>query len=200
MIRLFIALPLPLEIRLRLAALAGGVPAARWVEPEDLHLTLRFIGDVDEGRVPDLDAELTRIDAPAFPLVLDGCGHFGTGRKIHTLWIGAERNDALFRLQAKVDSAVMRAGFPPEPRKFAAHVTLARLKDSSPERVMRFLAGNDLFRTTPFPVTGFALYRSHLGHGGARYQIITEYSLEAGPLEADLADGDAMAYQDSPQD
>ena len=180
MIRLFIALPLPFDIRARLAGLAGGVPGARWVEAEDLHLTLRFIGDVDEGRLPDLDAELLRIEPPDFSLVLDGCGQFGTGRKIHTLWIGAERNEALSRLQAKVEAAVVRAGFPPEPRKFSAHVTLARLKDANPERLTRFLAGNGLFRSVPFPVTGFALYQSHLGHGGARYQKIQAYPHEDG--------------------
>ncbi len=185
MIRVFIALPLPADIRLRLAGLAGGVPGARWVEPEDLHLTLRFIGEIDQGRLPDLDAELGRIDAPDFSLVLDGCGQFGTGRKIHTLWIGAERNEALLRLQAKVESAVIRAGFPPEPRKFMAHVTLARLKEVNPERVARFLAGHNLFRSVSFPVATFALYHSHLGQGGVRYLKLREYSLGDGPAVAD---------------
>ena len=177
MIRLFIALGLPDDIRDRLAGLAGGLPGARWVEPHNLHLTLRFIGETDEGRMADLDAELAEVRAPPFELTLDGAGQFGGGRKIHSLWIGAERSEALNHLQAKIESAVVRAGFAPETRKFTPHVTLARLKDASPERLMRYLASNGLFRSRGFPVTGFALYESHLGRHGPDYAVIADYPL-----------------------
>ena len=177
MIRLFVALPLPEDIRERLAGLAGGVPGARWVEPHNLHLTLRFIGETDQGRMADLDEELAGIEAPPFVLTLDGIGQFGNGRKIHTLWAGVERSEALARLQAKVEAAVVRAGFAPEGRKFAPHVTLARLGGSSPERVMRFIAGNGLFRSRPFAVEGFCLYESHLGRAGPDYAALSCYPL-----------------------
>ncbi len=177
MIRLFVALGLPDEIRHRLAGLAGGVPGARWVEPHNLHLTLRFIGETDEGRLADLDDALRTIRTPPFELTLDGAGQFGSGRKIHTLWIGAERSEALLHLQAKVESAVVRAGFAPEGRKFTPHVTLARLSGGPPERVMRYLSDNGLFRSRPFPVEGFGLYESHLGRHGADYAAISSYPL-----------------------
>jgi len=177
MIRLFVALALPGDVRDRLAGLGGGVPGARWLESAALHLTLRFIGETDQARLHDLDAELARIEVEPFELVLDGVGQFGTGRKVHTLWAGVERSEALAHLQAKVESAVVRAGFPPESRKFTPHVTLARLKEAHPERLMRFLAGNGLFRSRPVAVDGFALYRSHQGRGGAIYQVLCDYPL-----------------------
>ena len=175
MIRLFIALGLPGDIRERLAGLGGGVPGARWVEPHNLHLTLRFLGETDHGRLADLDAELDQVEVPPFELTLDGAGQFGTGRKIHTLWIGVERSEALERLQAKVEAAAVRAGFAPEGRKFTPHVTLARLTSAPPERVMRFLAGNGLFRSRSFAVEGFHLYESHLGRSGPDYAVLASY-------------------------
>ena len=177
MIRLFIALGLPDDIRDRLTGLAGGLPGARWVEPHNLHLTLRFIGETEEGRLADLDQQLAGLEAPPFELTLDGMGHFGAGKRLHALWAGVERSEALGHLQAKIESAVVRAGFPPETRKFTPHVTLARLKDASPERLMRYLSSNGLFRSRGFPVTGFALYESHLGRHGPDYAVIADYPL-----------------------
>lgn len=175
MLRLFVALRLPGDVRDRLAGLGGGVPGARWVEPESLHLTLRFLGETGEERVPDLDRELARALAPPFDLVLEGVGQFGGGRKAHTLWVGAASSAALAHLQAKVESAAVRAGFPPETRKFAPHVTLARLKDTPPERLTRFLAGNGLFRSRPFTVDGFTLFESRQGRTGPVYESLADY-------------------------
>ena len=177
MIRLFVALGLPDDIRERLAGLSGGVPGARWVEPHNFHLTLRFIGETEEGRLEDIDDALRAITHPPFELTLEGMGQFGSGRKIHTLWAGVERSEPLAHLQARIESAVVRAGFPPEGRKFTPHVSLARLAGSPPERVMRYLAGNGLFRSRPFAVAGFALYESRLGRHGADYTVISAYSL-----------------------
>lgn len=177
MIRAFVALGLPDDLRERLAGLAGGVPGGRWVEPRNLHLTLRFIGETDQGRLADLDQELGQIAAPPFDLTLEGVGQFGSGRKIHTLWAGVEPSEALAHLQAKVESAVVRAGFAPEGRRFTPHVSLARLGGGPPERVMRFLAGNGLFRSRPFPVESFALYESHLGRAGPDYAVLAVYPL-----------------------
>ncbi len=177
MIRLFVALSLPEDVRERLAGLAGGVPGARWVEAHTLHLTLRFIGETGEERLADLDDALRAVNTPPFALTLDGMGQFGSGRKLHSLWAGVERSAALGLLQAKIESAVVRAGFAPEGRKFTPHVTLARLKDAHPVRVMRYLAGNGLFRSRSFPVDGFSLYESHQGRHGADYAVISSYPL-----------------------
>ena len=117
MICLFVALPLPAAIRERLAGLGGGVPGARWTEVQNLHLTIRFIGEVENGLLPDIDAALAGVSAPAFDLVLDGVGQFGSSSRSRILWAGVERNDALFHLNQKVELALVRAGLPPEERR-----------------------------------------------------------------------------------
>lgn len=177
MLRLFVALDLPADVRQRLAGLGGGVPGARWTEPEAMHLTLRFIGEVPEDQAAEIDVALAGVTAPAFGLVLDGVGVFGSGRNARVLWAGVERNEALAHLQAKVESALVRAGLPAEERRFSPHVTLARLKDAPQDRIGRFLSDRGLFRAGPFPVEHFTLYRSHLGKVAAVYEAVGEYGL-----------------------
>lgn len=178
MLRLFVAIPPPEPIRDRLAALQGGVPGARWVEPENLHLTLRFVGEVDDHRARDLDAELSRIRVPGFDLALAGVDFFGTERKPAALWAGVDAPPALAHLRDKVDRAAVAAGFEPDARKFKPHVTLARLKQAPRERLGRWLADHGLFRTETFHVDGFSLYRSDLTENGPIYQELAAYPLE----------------------
>src|SRR5690242_13145374 len=127
MLRLFVGIALPPQLKLRLSLLASGVPGARWVDPGNMHLTLRFIGEVDEGVASDIDAALARIRAPRFAVTLTGIGHFG-GAAPRLLWAGVESNAALFHLRDKIEAAVVRAGLAAETRRFSPHVTLARLK------------------------------------------------------------------------
>lgn len=186
MIRLFVAITIADVVRQRLAGLSGGVPGARWMEPESLHLTLRFIGDVHEDQAIDIDAALTALRAPSFALTLEGVGVFGSARRARILWAGVERNEALNHLQAKVESAMVRCGLPAEERKFSPHVTLARLRDPPPDRLGRFLSDNGLFRAGPMAVDRVTLYRSHLGNGGSVYEALSDYPL-GGPLTGPLA-------------
>lgn len=178
MLRLFVGLALPEQIRQRLTLLCQGVPGARWVRPESLHLSLRFIGEVDEAQAEDIDAGLADIRAPEFAVTLDGVGRFGSGRRVRVLWAGVQAPDALHHLQAKVESAVVRAGCEPEGRRFTPHVTLARLKDAKVSKVGAFLEHNGAFQAGPFPVGGFVLFRSHLSQEGAYYEHVAEYPLE----------------------
>ncbi len=178
MIRLFVALDFPADVRERLAGLGGGVPGARWTEPENLHLTLRFIGEVPDDTAADIDSALSEIEAPGFDLVLDGVGMYGSSRQPRILWAGVERSEPLLHLQGKVESALVRHGLPAEERKFSPHVTLARLKDAPRERVGRFLEERGLFRAGPVRVGHFTLYRSLLGKGGAVYEALREYELQ----------------------
>ena len=177
MIRLFVALELPEAVRERLAGLGGGVPGARWTEPENLHLTVRFIGEVENGLLPDIDAALGSVSAPAFDLVLDGVGQFGSGSRSRVLWAGVERNDALVHLNQKVESALVRAGLPREERRYSPHVTLARLRDAPQERVGRFIEDRGLFRAGPIRVEHFTLFESRPGSGGPVYDPLREYPL-----------------------
>ncbi|EWY37879.1 2'-5' RNA ligase [Skermanella stibiiresistens SB22] len=177
MIRLFVALELPEPVRDRLIGLGGGVPGARWTERENLHLTVRFIGEVENGVVPDIDAALAAVSAPGFELVLDGVGQFGSGAKSRVLWAGVERNDALVHLNQKVESALVRAGLPREERRYSPHVTLARLRSAPAERVGRFIQDRGLFRAGPIPIDHFTLFESRTGNGGPVYDPLKDYPL-----------------------
>ena len=176
--RLFVALSLPDDLRARLRGLAAGLPGASWVAPESLHLTLRFIGEVDRQDAEDIDAALAGIRCQRFPLTPAGLGQFGDGRRLRAVWIGVERSETLERLQAKVEQAVQRAGQPPEKRKFKPHVTLARFKSHPGGRLEDYFAAHALFRAAPFEVTGFTLYSSYLSHEGAIYTPEAVYPLE----------------------
>src|SRR5579872_5153038 len=166
MLRLFVGIDLPPELKLNLSLLCSGVPSARWVDAGNLHVTLRFIGEVDEGMASDIDEALAQIRAPRFELALAGVGHFGT----RMLWAGIERNPGLHHLREKVESAIVRLGFEPEGRRYAPHVTLARLKGTGDARVQAFLAEHALFRADPFPVDHFSLVASYLTKSGAIYE------------------------------
>lgn len=176
--RLFIAIALPDPVREALSGLRSGLPGARWVEPEAMHLTLRFIGEVDETEAEDIDAALAAITAPAFDLAISGIGSFQSRRRVRSIWVGLQRSEPLARLQGKVESAVVRAGFEPEGRKFKPHVTLARLKNTPVGRVGAYMETHDTLAMAPFPVTAFTLMRSYLNRDGPHYEVLAEYLLQ----------------------
>jgi RNA 2',3'-cyclic 3'-phosphodiesterase len=176
MIRLFVAIELPEKVRERLAHMQGGVPGARWSSGEQMHLTLRFIGEVDENVGNDIDDALATIRAPAFTMELASVGEFG-GKMPRALWAGVRSNEALIHLQRKVETALQRIGLPAEERKFTPHVTLARMKGAPREKVGAFLAHNSLFASGPFLVDHFVLFSSHLSHNGSIYHLERIYEL-----------------------
>jgi 2'-5' RNA ligase len=177
MFRLFVGIPLPSMIRARLAGLCSGIPGARWVAPENMHITLRFIGTVGGGEAEDIHERLSQIQSPAFALTLANVGCFESGRKVHALWVGVNREPYLIRLADKVDSAIVRAGIMPERRKFKPHVTLARFRTGASPRIGTFIERNSPFNSVPFPVDHFALFRSFLGGEGAHYESLADYPL-----------------------
>jgi 2'-5' RNA ligase len=177
MIRLFVGLGLPEILSERLTGLRGQIPDARWVLPENHHITLRFIGEVDEETAADFDVALARIEAPPFEVTLYGVGHFESRGLVRALWAGVERTPALDYLQARVETTCQRAGLSPEGRKFHPHVTLARCRDTRTSRIAGFLADHGGFRAPPFPVGSFALYSVALGRGGALYTCEADYPL-----------------------
>jgi len=183
MLRLFAGLALPKAVRARLGGLCAGLPNARWVQPENLHLTLRFIGNVDGDSAQDIDDALQEIHADGFSMRLQGLGFFGSRRRARQIWVGAERTPELLHLQEKIESAIVRTGFPPEGRKFVPHVTLARLRDLQTSRLQDFLSAHEPFCIEAFPVAGFTLYSSVRSSSGAFYRAEAEYPL-AVPLDA----------------
>ena len=178
MIRLFVALELPETVRDRLVGLQGGVPGARWAHDDQLHLTLRFIGDVTEDVGHDVDDALSSIRAPGFELELSGVGEFG-GKNPRALWAGVRANGALVHLQKKIETALQRIGLEAETRKFSPHVTLARMRGAPREKVMQFLSEYGLFASGPFKIERFVLFSSHQGSGGSVYHAERVYPLEA---------------------
>jgi RNA 2',3'-cyclic 3'-phosphodiesterase len=175
--RLFVALALPETVRWQLRLLCGGLPGARWVPPENFHLTLRFIGEVDGAAFHDIDAALAGLRAPRFSVSLAGVGHFGSGTKLRSIWAGVDKQPALNHLRDKIESAVVRAGADPEGKKFHPHVTLARSKGETVPKLGDFLVQHSLFRSQPFDVTHFTLFSSFLNHTAAIYTPERSYEL-----------------------
>lgn len=180
MIRLFVGLDLPPDLAETLAGLGCGLPGARWVPARNLHLTLRFIGEIDEAAAEEIHHQLARVAAESFALTVAGLGLFGDSRHAHTLWAGIERSEPLARLAGRVDAAVVRAGQKPEPRRFTPHVSLARLKGCDPAQIQAFIAGAPMVRAEAVPVGDFVLFRSVLGRGGPEYDVLERYPL--GPI------------------
>ena len=177
--RLFVGISLPDDVRARLGELKGGLQGARWVEPDNLHLSLRFIGEVPGGGETDIDEALATIEAPGFPLALSELGFFDRRGRVHAVWAGVGMSEPLMRLRAKVEHALVHLGHEPEHRKFKPHVTLARMKRGSASEVGHYLEALNGFSAGPFDVGCFTLYRSHLGQGGAHYEALADYELES---------------------
>ncbi len=178
--RLFVAIDFPEPVREQLARISHGLPGARWVPPEQLHLTLRFIGEVEGSRALDLGQALAGVDSPHFDLQLQGVGFFPPRKKPRVVWVGVDKNDSLVRLRNRIESVLTGAGLEPEGRKFAPHVTLARLKNTPASRVGRFLEQYSMFYVPPFTVTEFRLYSSVLNARGARHFVEQVYPLGLG--------------------
>ncbi|MGH7031770.1 MAG: RNA 2',3'-cyclic phosphodiesterase [Stellaceae bacterium] len=177
MLRLFVGISFPPELRLRLSLLCSGVPGARWLDPGNLHLTVRFIGEINEGLAGDVDGALSRLRARRFDLQLAGAGVFGSGERPRNLWVGVERSAELIALRDKIELALIRAGLPPEPRKFAPHVTLARLRNTAPVELAEYLAAHAAFRAEPLAVEAFSLIASFPTKAGSVYEDQADYPL-----------------------
>ena len=172
--RLFVAVCLPAQIRDRLIAIQGGVEGARWQDDAQLHLTLRFIGEVDARTGDDIVAALAGLHVAPFDIALSGVGSFAHKGRVDTLWAGITPHEALASLHKKIDHAIVRAGLPPESRAYRPHITLARGRMGS---VDAFLNVNATMTSPPFTVSHFGLYESTLGNGGARYTLVERWPL-----------------------
>ncbi|TKD50346.1 RNA 2',3'-cyclic phosphodiesterase [Sphingomonas baiyangensis] len=174
--RLFVAIRPPATVRAQLIAAMGGVPGARWQDGDQLHATLRFIGEVERPLAEEVAIALGSLRAAPFALRVEGVGSFDRRGRVHTLWAGLRPHDDIARLHRKVDQALAAIGLPREGRAYLPHVTLARMGGSAGP-VDRFLADHAGLASPPFPVEHFYLYESTLGHEGARYEAIERYPL-----------------------
>lgn len=173
--RLFVAIHPPEPIRKRLLAIMGGVQNARWQNDHQLHLTLKFIGEVDRHRAEDVAATIGSVRQQPFEIALSGAGSFGRRGK-GALWAGVAPHQELKLLHKKVDQACLRVGIEPERRAYHPHITLARLgRTAGPmEPFVERWAG---LSSPPFPVDSICLYESRLGSEGASYTMVERYPL-----------------------
>ncbi|MCW4462878.1 RNA 2',3'-cyclic phosphodiesterase [Sphingomonas sp. BT-65] len=174
--RLFVALRPPRAIRERLLGVMGGVPGARWQGDDQLHLTLRFIGEVGTHEAEDVAAALGSVRHAPLELRLEGCGMFDSRGRPNALWAGVAPREPLAALHRKVDQAIVRAGLEPERRAYLPHITLARMSGAAGP-IDRWLADHAALASEPFALEAMTLYQSHLGAGGASYEPVMRYPL-----------------------
>ena len=177
--RLFTGLEIPRDVAFALSLKRGGLYGARWMDAENYHITLRFIGDVDHVVADEVTDALDRLsNSEAFTLKLGHLGSFG-GDKPRALYAGVEDNATLRRLQAAQERVLQMLGLPPEGRKFTPHVSLARLRGTSAEEIARFIAFSGRFQPLEFPVGRFVLLSSKDSVGGGPYLVEQAYPLAA---------------------
>jgi RNA 2',3'-cyclic 3'-phosphodiesterase len=174
--RLFVAIRPPRDIRARLLHVMGGVSGARWQSDDQLHLTLRFIGEVEAHVADDVAAALASVHHPCFKIALHRIGSFERRGQSETLRAGVTPHDQLKALHRKVDQACQRAGLPPEGRAYTPHVTLARLKRGSGP-LANLMETEGGLTSEPFEVDSFCLYESQLTPEGAVYTVVERYRL-----------------------
>jgi 2'-5' RNA ligase len=174
--RLFVGLRPPAPIRERLLALMGGIVGARWQSAGQIHMTLRFIGEVDRPVAEDVALALGGVHFPRIEAALDGVGRFDRRGRVTAIWARVRPHDALTQLHHKIDQALVRAGLPPERRAYLPHITLARLH-APLEATDRFLADHAGLSSEPFTFDHFLLFESHLGREAASYEPVERYPL-----------------------
>ena len=177
MIQLFVAVELPLDIRLYIKSLGRGIPGSRPLPAEQIHLTLRFLGEVEGSLFQDIRECLSEVKKNPFSLQVRGVGCFPPRGAPRVIWAGVTPTEELLRLKKRVDRALLSCGVELEKRKFSPHITLARLRNSPIQRVSEFLAGNSFLQTPEFTVDSFHLFSSQLGKSGALHTLEESYYL-----------------------
>lgn len=177
--RLFVALDLPDEHKLAVESLCLGLPGARWVRERQFHVTLQFLGNVDGPTAQAAAEALHGVRADPFELKLGGLGHFPPRGEPRVLWAGVDGGDELLELHRQVEKVLKRAGIPPEERKFAPHLTLAKLNGTPLPRLLEYMREHLEWSAEPFPVIDFQLFHSTLSSDGAQHRIEASYPLFA---------------------
>jgi RNA 2',3'-cyclic 3'-phosphodiesterase len=172
--RLFTGIELPEEVVQRLSMARAGLSGAHWTDPDNYHITVRFVGDVSDAEANHFADALAAVSFDSFDIELSGLGSFG-GNKPRTIWAGVKSSPALQLLQKAHERAARMAGLPPETRNFVPHVTLARLKNVSPFAAAEYLARYGGFFSAPFEVSRFVLFSSRPNQGGGPYLIEEGY-------------------------
>jgi len=174
--RLFTGLELPTDLAAALTGARGGLHGARWIDPENYHITLRFIGDVDHALARDVYGLLAEIHRDPLDVTIEGLDAFG-GKRPRAIVARVAPDRPLLELQAAHERQIRKAGAAPEGRKFSPHITLARLRDASPLDVADYLAVRGAFPRVTFTARRFVLYSSRDSVGGGPYVVEAAYPL-----------------------
>lgn len=176
--RLFAGLEIPEEVGHTLSMLRGGLPGARWIDPDDYHVTLRFIGDIDAFSANEIASMLFRVNRKPFEVTVQGLQSFG-GKKPRAVVASVLPSRPLIELQAELERLMQRLGFDPEGRKFTPHITLARLRDATNQDVADYLSLRGYFPTKVFTAQRFVLFSARASTGGGPYVVEDSYALSA---------------------
>jgi 2'-5' RNA ligase len=174
MIRLFVAALLPTPLSDHLLSIMGGISGARWQREDQLHLTLRFIGDVNRHQAGEIADALQGVHLPPLAISLNGVGQFDKQGLINAVWAGIAPAETLRKWHNKIDRALVLAGLPSETRAYLPHVTLARLNRSSGPTAS-FLNSNAALSSPDFVVDRFQLFESLFTPDGSAYEVLEEY-------------------------
>lgn len=169
--RLFVAVDLPDNVKKQVENLCSGLRGVRWVKPEQMHLTMRFIGEVNNEQYQRIKTALGQIQFSPFELGLHGVGQFSLKKTPRVIWVGLTESPALADLARQVEKTVVALGFPPEDKPFSPHITLARIKlPPSINDLEHFYSKNAAFQTETFSINEFILYSSTLTPAGSIYK------------------------------
>lgn len=175
--RLFIAIPMPEWVKEQLLE-RQSIEGVKWQRPDQIHLTLKFLGNTDIDLIGDLKKNLGKIELPEFSLAINGFGYFPKGKQPRVLWAGIESHKLLEKLHQEVEEICNKLGFESEARKFKPHITVGRVKQATKRTVDQFLNRHDQFRISDVPVTEFVLYESKLNPEGAKYLRLKTFQLK----------------------
>ena len=174
--RIFTGIEIPPATRDALSLLRGGLPGARWIDAENYHITIRFIGDVDGCSAAEIDEMLSLVRRLPFQLEIVGLDFFGA-RRPHALIARIAPSSELSELYSEHERLMQRLGRPPEARRYAPHVTLARLRGTSETQMASHLSQRGRVAIPPFSVDRFALFSARESVGGGPYVVEAAYPL-----------------------
>ncbi|MDX1617301.1 MAG: RNA 2',3'-cyclic phosphodiesterase [Balneolaceae bacterium] len=176
--RLFTAIDLPDTVKDRLNEIQDPGLGIRWTAPEAMHLTLRFIGDVDSETRDDLIARMSELERSSFSFTIRDIGYFPPRKHPNIVWVGIEESNPLMELQSRIESACRRAGLEPDERPFTPHITIGRVKGARKNEVLSFINNHKKLRIEEIPVEEFILYESTLKPDGAVHTPLRRFSLK----------------------
>lgn len=176
--RLFIAVPLPDKVKDALLEIREPIEGVRWQNPEQMHLTLKFLGDTPRQEISGIEQELKQLAAEPFSMDISGVGQFPKSGPPRVVWAGVSDNELLLQLQAEVEKRCSKLGFPPEDREYHPHITLARVKNNRNSAIEELIHRHSDFSLNDIPVDRLVLYESQLQPEGAVHNPLTSFTLK----------------------